>query len=167
MAEEIVFPANNRLIKQFDGCPIGCPISVVFSDIYMCKMEEDVVKPLKPLFYKRYVDDTYVKRKRNEADTLSVALNSYHPNIKFTLEQNPKKFSDTQIIKENNRIETQVLVKKSTYPVHWSSKVPFRYKKNAIDGELHRVKKIFSNFQSETTRIKAKFSKAGFPYKVI
>ena len=120
-------------------------------------MEEDVVKPLKPLFYKRYVDDTYVKRKRNEADTLSVALNSYHPNIKFTLEQNPKKFSDTQIIKENNRIETQVLVKKSTYPVHWSSKVPFRYKKNAI----------FSNFQSETTRIKAKFSKAGFPYKVI
>ena len=30
--------------------------SVLFSDIYMCKMEEDVVKPLKPIFYKRYVD---------------------------------------------------------------------------------------------------------------
>ena len=47
------------------------------------------------IFYKRYVDDTYVKRKRNESDTLFDALNSYDPNIKFTLEQNPKRFLDT------------------------------------------------------------------------
>ena len=86
----------------------------------------------------RYVDDTYVKRKCNEADTLFDVLNSYHANIKFTLEQNPKKFLDTQIIKENNQIKTQAFVKKSMYPVHWSSKVPFRYEKNAINGELHR-----------------------------
>ena len=133
----------------------------------MCKMEEDVVEPLKPIFFKRYVDDTYVKRKRNEEDTLFDALDSYHPNIKFTLEQNPKRFLDTQIIKENNQIKTQVFVKKSMYPVHWSSKVPFRYKKNAINGELHTVKKISSSFQSEIGRIKAKFLNAGFPHKVI
>ena len=84
----------------------------------------------------------YVKRKRNKLDTLFDALNSYHPNIKFTLEQNPKRFLDTQIIKENNRIKTQVFVKKSMYPVHWSLKVPFCYKKNAINSELHRAKKI-------------------------
>ena len=92
LTKESVFSANNRLIKQIDGCPMGGPISVVFSDIYMCKMEEDVVKPLKPIFYKRDVDDAYVKRKRNEADTLFDALNSCHPNIKFTLEQNPERF---------------------------------------------------------------------------
>ena len=39
------------------------PISVLFPDIYMCKMEEDVVKPLKPIFYKRYVNDTYARKK--------------------------------------------------------------------------------------------------------
>ena len=138
MTKESVFSANNRLIKQTDRCPMGGPISVVFSDIYMCKIEEDVVKPLKPIFYQRYVDDTYVKRKCNEPDT-----------------------------KEINKIKTQVFVKKSMYPVHWSSKVPFRYKKNAINGELHRARKISSNFQLETARIKAKFSKAGFPHKVI
>ena len=120
LTKESVFSTNNRLIKQTDGCPMGGPISVVFSDIYMCKMEEDVVKPLKPIFYKRYVDDTYVKRKCKEADTLFDALNSYHPNIKFILEPNPKKFLDTHIIKENNHIKTQVFVKKSMYPVHWS-----------------------------------------------
>ena len=120
LTKESVFSANNRLIKQIDGCPMGGPISVVFSDICMCKMEEDVVKPLKPIFYKSYVDNTYVKRKRNESDTLLDALNSYHPNIKFTLEQNPKRFLDTQIIKENNKIKTQVFVKKIMHPVHWS-----------------------------------------------
>ena len=137
LTKESVFSVNNPLITQIDGCPMGDPISVVLSDIFMCKMEEDVVKPLKPIFYERYVDNTYVKRKRNEADTHFDALNPYHPNIKFTLEQNPKRLLDTQIIKDNNQIKTQVFVKKSIYSVHWSSKVPFCYKKNAINGELH------------------------------
>ena len=50
LTKESVFSVNNRLIKQIDRCPMGGPISLVFSDIYMCKMEEDVVKPLKPIF---------------------------------------------------------------------------------------------------------------------
>ena len=54
-------------------------------------------------------------------------LNSYHPNIKFTLEKNPKEFLDTQMTKENNHIKTQVFAKKSMYPVHCSSKVSFQY----------------------------------------
>ena len=54
-----VFSANNRLIKQIDDCPMGKPISVVLSDIYVCTMEEDIVAPSKPLFYKRYVIDFF------------------------------------------------------------------------------------------------------------
>ena len=37
------------------------------------------------------------------------ALNSYHPNIKFTLEQSPNMFLDTQIIKKNNWIKKFLL----------------------------------------------------------
>ena len=54
---------NNQLIKQIDGIPMGDPMSVAFADIYICKMEDNVVAPVKPIFYKRYVDDTYVSRK--------------------------------------------------------------------------------------------------------
>ena len=71
------------------------------------------------------------------------------------------------MIKENNRIKIQVFVKKFMCPVHWSSKVPFRYKKNLINGALRRAKKISSHFQSEIAIIKAKYLKAGFPHKVI
>ena len=45
------------------------------------------------------------------------------------------------------------------YPVHWFSKVSFRYEKNGINGELHKASKISSQ--------KANFLKAGFPHKVI
>ena len=85
LTQECVFTINNRLIKQVDGCPMGGPISVVFSDIYVCKMEEDVVITANPIFYKRYVDDTYVRRKKHETDKLFIYLNSYHENIKLTL----------------------------------------------------------------------------------
>ena len=33
LTQECVFTINNRLIKQVDGCPMGRPICVVFSDI--------------------------------------------------------------------------------------------------------------------------------------
>ena len=40
------------------------PISVVLSDIYFYKMGQDIVAPSKPLSYKHYVDDTYVRGRR-------------------------------------------------------------------------------------------------------
>ena len=86
LIKECVFSVNNRLIKQTDGCPMGGPICVIFSDIYVSRMEEDIVVPLKPHFHKRYVNDTYIRRKKNEPDSLFEILNSYHPNMKFTIE---------------------------------------------------------------------------------
>ena len=47
---------------------MGGLLPAVFLDIYICEMEIDVVVPVKPLLYKRYVDDTYVPRKKNMRD---------------------------------------------------------------------------------------------------
>ena len=63
---ECVFFANNKLIKQINGYPMRGPISVVLSDNHVSKIEENIVAPSKPLFYRRYMDDTYVRRKKNE-----------------------------------------------------------------------------------------------------
>ena len=82
LTKECVFSVNDRFIKQIDGCPMDGPISVVFSDIYVSKMEGDIAATLKPHFYKRYVDDTYLWRKENELDILFKKLNSYYPKIK-------------------------------------------------------------------------------------
>ena len=90
LTKECVFSVNSSLIKQIDGYPMGGPVSVVFSDIFTCKMEDDVVVPAKPIFYKSFVNDTYIHRKKSVNDELFRYLNSYHTNVKLTLEENPK-----------------------------------------------------------------------------
>ena len=55
----------------------------------MYKTEEDVAVPAKPIFGKSYVDDTYMRRNKNVNDELFQKMNSYHLNIKLTLEENP------------------------------------------------------------------------------
>ena len=45
--------------------------------------------------------------------------------------------------------------------------VPYKYKRSAITGELHRTKRIASNFDDETKRIRSKYKDAGDPKHVI
>ena len=53
LATKCIFKFNSRFFKQVDGCAMGGPQSVTFSDIYIVKMENDVAKPSKPIFYCR------------------------------------------------------------------------------------------------------------------
>ena len=67
LTKECVFSMNNKLIKQVDGCPMGDLVSVVFSDIYVSKMEEDIVTPMKPHLEKICKWHVFSKKeKRNE-----------------------------------------------------------------------------------------------------
>ena len=52
-------------------------------------------------------------------------------------------------------------------PVHWTSKIPVIYKRNAIIGELHRAKKTASNFDMEIKRIVNKYTAAEFPSRFV
>ena len=93
---------------QTDGCSMGGPLSITLVDIHMIRTENDVVKSLKPLFYKRYLHDIYSRRRNNCTDQLYHALNSYHPKVNLTIDINPKKLFDTQVITKNGKIETAV-----------------------------------------------------------
>ena len=167
LTKECVFSVNDRLIKQIDGCPMGGSLSVVFSGIFMVKMETDVVNPIAPIFYERYVDDVYTRRKKGTQDSLFLALNNYHPNIKLTIEHNPEHFLDTAILKGDEGITTTVYSKPNKVPVFWSSRIPKRYKRNCIRGELHRASKISSDFEIELKRIRQKFHDVGYPNRFV
>ena len=54
------------------------------------------------------MDGTYIRRKKDETDKLFLDLNSYHENIKLTLETNLYKFLDTEIIHTDRGTKTQV-----------------------------------------------------------
>ena len=101
---------------------MGGPLSVTFSDIHMVKMENDVVIPSKPIFYRRFVDDIYSRRKLGD-NVLFDRLNSYHPNIKLTIEVNPSKFLDTKLTNINGAYKFNVYGKTQNYLQHGPPKL--------------------------------------------
>ena len=139
LTTENTFMLNSNFYKQIDGCTMSGPLSVISSDIYMTKTEEEVVKPTNPSFYKRFVDDVISKKKKDQLDFLFENLNNHHPNIKYTIEIMLQKFLDTKIIYEDNQIKTKVHRNERKLPVHWTSKIPKRYKRNAINADLNRT----------------------------
>ena len=115
----------------------------------MTRTENNVVRPEKPLFYRRFVDDIINRRKKNEHDIIFENLNNYRPKVNLTIEVNPCKFPDSKISNNKGNITTEVFCKTSKLPVHWSSRVPKRYKRNTVIRDLHRLKRISSNFEME------------------
>ena len=149
---------------------MGGPLPVTLSDIHMTRTENNVVKPEKPLFNRCFVDDIKSRRKKNEHHIIFENLNKFHPKINLTIEVNPCRFLDTKIInnKDNkDNITTEVFCKTSKLPVHWSSRVPKRYKRNAVIGDLHRSKRISSTFEMVIKVIKRKFRNADYPLKFL
>ena len=90
-------------------------------------------------------------------------LNSYHPNIKLTIEVNPRKFLDTKLTNINGTHTFNVYLKNKKLPSPWTSKTLKRYTRNTINEDLHRSKRISSNFDEESPLIKEKFMKADYP----
>ena len=139
---------------------MGGPLYVTLADIHMIRTEKDTVAPLKPKFYKRFVDDIYNRRKKGIHDELYERRKNYHPNIKLTVEINPNKFMDTEIIENEGDMETKVYRKTTKLPVPWASNVPKRYKRNTINT-------IASNLDNEFVVNKKKFLAADYPHTIL
>ena len=67
--------------------------------------------------------------------------NNNHPNMKYTVEVKTEIFLETKIVYSNDVITT---VKRNDrkLPVHLSSKVPKRYKRNVFISNLNRATRI-------------------------
>ena len=63
-----------------------------------------------------------------EHDIIFENLKKYHPKINSTIEVNPCKFLDTKIINNKGNITAEVFCMTSKLLVHWSFRVPKRYR---------------------------------------
>ena len=115
------FLFNSKLYRQIDGLGQGLPLGPTLANIFMCHHEKNWLQncPLnfKPLFYKRYIDDTFLLfTNEQHAHMFLQYLNNQHVNITFTLEcetNNPLSFLDVKVSRENNKFITSVLKKKT------------------------------------------------------
>ena len=79
----------------------------------------------------------------------------------------PQKFLDTKIIYEDNQIKTKVHRNERKFPVHWTSKILKRYKRNTVNADLNRAARIASTFTEEVPTIKRKSLNADYPARFV
>ena len=82
------FTYNGTYYKQVFGTAMGSPVSAVIANMVIEDVKERALaaSPVKPFFWKRYVDDVISAVSGNEAERLLSHLNSVEPSIQFTLE---------------------------------------------------------------------------------
>ena len=113
------FVFNLIIYKQIYGLAIGAGMSGFAAEIYMEKFEETTISTFvaPPMFWRRYVDDTIVKHKKEYINDFKQHLNSIHPRIQFTHEEmknNKIAFLDIEIyVKEDKSIKLKIYRKKT------------------------------------------------------
>ena len=95
---------------------MGDSLLVTLADIQMIRTENGVVKPLKPVFHRRHVDDKY-SRKKYLTDQLYQEVNNNHPNINLNTEIDPKRFLDAKANTKSGKIEIAIYIKRTKLPV--------------------------------------------------
>ena len=106
------FRYGNNFFVQKDGLFIGSPASPAFAEIYLQALERNHVYKMvnSPRLWLRKVDDTFVITKHDPQQMLK-ELNSIHPQVKFTLEQEKEgklAFLDCLIEREEKHLNIKI-----------------------------------------------------------
>ena len=83
------FAYNDTYYQQVFGTAMGSPVSAVIANMVIEEVEQKALanSPVKPFFWKRYVDDVISTVSGNEAERFLSHLNSVEPSIQFTPER--------------------------------------------------------------------------------
>ena len=74
---------------------------------------------------------------------------------------------DTKLTNINGTYKFNVYRKNTKLTSPWTSKTTKRYKRSTVNGDLHRSKRLSSNFDEEIPLIKEKLMKAHYPLHFI
>ena len=155
---------------------MGSPLGPIMANAFMCSFEENMLEdcPLsfRPLFYKRYVDDTIALfRTKEAAERFLEYMNRLHPNIKFTIEhehENQLPFLDILITRTDHGFSTNVFRKKTftCQGTNFYSSCPLNFKLNSISTLIHRAYTLCSsweNFHNEVLFLFEYFKNNSYP----
>ena len=170
------FIFNKIVFKQTDGVAMGSPLGPAFANSFMSWLEVELLNKcpssFKPVFYRRYVDDTFVLfSNKASAELFLEYANSFHENINFTMENecnNRLPFLDILIERTASGFTTGVY-RKPTFTgqgMNFYSCCFFNFKLNSISTLIHRAYILSSNwlsFHNEICFLKKFFTNNCYP----
>ncbi|KAK7925859.1 hypothetical protein WMY93_008169 [Mugilogobius chulae] len=166
---------RGNFYRQIHGCAMGSPVSPIVANLYMEEVEKKALttfpdKP--PSHWFRYVDDTFVKIKKQDLEAFTSHINAVDSNIKFTREDskdNQLAFLDcSAIIGEDGKLQLEVYRK----PTHtdqyllFDSNHPLQHKLGVIRTLQHRAEEVPTSSEGkkkETQHVQKALSACGYP----
>ena len=174
------FIFQGEYYEQTEGAPMGLSLSVVLANAYMEYLEEQIMSsaPLKPSYWRRYLDDTFViwSHGETELDVFMRFMNSLCPSIQFTAEKETNgqlSFLDVCVSRSNTGGLNTAVYRKPTASdtyIRNSSNHAASIKVGIIRNLARRAEKISSTKETETRereRLKSIFKHHGYPDHVI
>ena len=176
------FEFANIIFHQIKGTAMGAAFSPTIANIYMSvflKRFFITFPQYQPILLTRYIDDIFIIwPKTNNLVPFLEDLNSYHPNIKFTMTASTSTidFLDLTIYKSNPSITQTLSIKTFQKPnnlyqyLHFSSNHPLSTYKGIVIGECIRYLRTNtneSNFLTQIELFKARLRNRGYPTKFI
>ena len=162
---------------------MGTKMAVAFANIFMAKVETEILNQsaLKPLVWKRYIDDIFSLWTLNREAIMQFIeqANKHHPTIKFTAE-----ISDTETtflvtsIYNGERFRSNSVLDVRTHfkptetflYTHLSSCHPLGIKKGFIKGEALRLLRTNSSkniFEEKIQNFKTRLRERGYPKNLV
>ncbi|CAH3019778.1 unnamed protein product, partial [Porites evermanni] len=181
--QENSFQFNGRNYLQTHGTAMGTKVAVAFANIFMSAVETEIINKskIKPLEWKRYIDDVFSlwDTNREEIDQFILEANRHHPTIKFTAEISEEKtnFLDTTIFKGERfykdsifDIRTHFKPTETFQYMHFSSCHAPGVKKGFIKGEALRLLRTNSSkaaFEENVENFRSHLRVRGYPDNLV
>ena len=157
---------------------MGTRVAPSYANIFMNDFEEKHVYTygLQPRAWYHYIDDIFCiwPHGEGELERFTSHMNSVHSTIKFTIEKSRTavNFLDTTVSLENNRLETNIIVKptdRNNY-LPFDSAHPYHCKKGLPYSQFLRIRRICSepfDFKQNCAVKAAQLRKKGYPQTLI
>ena len=174
--KDSTFLFNGKAYSQVDGVAMGSPLGPTLANAFMAQNEinwlANCPSHFKPIFYRRYVDDTFaVFRDSEHCELFLNYLNMQHRSIQFTCEMETKEtlpFLDVLVKREGSKLATSVY-RKPTFTglgMKFTSCLPSFYKFNLIKTLVYRaycISSSYLSFHHDICFLKKFFCDNGFP----
>ena len=151
----MLFTFDGDLYEQFDGVSMGSPLGPLFANFFLGYLEKTIFSEnleFLPLFYIRYVDDTFLLFScDSHVEKFLSKLNNFHPAIDFTCEYSVDKsipFIGVDVTMTADGFTTSVYHKtcdKGLF-VHRKSFCDEKYKRNLMPMLCHRAFALSSSW---------------------
>ena len=173
------FEFDDEYYTQVSGVSMGTRMGPSYACLFMGYLEHQFFSTYTgkvPELYTRYIDDCFgaTVLKRSELDTFILAMNSFHPSVKYTWEISDVGLPclDVNIRNEKERIVTSIHYKptdKHAY-LRYDSHHPLKCKNSIPFSQFLRLRRICTEdgeFENECSKMSQFFYERGYPQPVV